>query len=375
MELEESAGNPSEMSQLRNLHWWTVEYGLIGNLDSPKIYGAGLLSSIGESFSAMQTDVKKIPYSIEAMHYGFDITKTQPQLFVTPDFEYLNVVLEQFSEQMALKKGGAESILKAIESNHIATCELSSGLQISGVFTEAILDGPDLIYIKTTGPTELGYNNESIPDHGKDYHKDGYGTPIGKLKNCNKPIRFLQTIDLERLSIQVGKLSKLKFLSGLKIEGKLINIVRKEGNILLMSFEECTVRYKGKTLFMPEWGVFDMAVGEQVISAYNGNFHPEYSEPDDLYGNSKIFQRTENPISERINILYKQVREWRENGAVLQDLSSLIQEISQLNNKDWLLPFEWLELARKTQDFENERKVHDYLDSMPETCHHLFQKS
>jgi phenylalanine-4-hydroxylase len=26
-----------------------VEYGLIGTLDNPKIYGAGLLSSIGES--------------------------------------------------------------------------------------------------------------------------------------------------------------------------------------------------------------------------------------------------------------------------------------------------------------------------------------
>jgi phenylalanine-4-hydroxylase len=42
-------GELSEMAQIRNLHWWTVEYGLIGTLDNPKIYGAGLLSSIGES--------------------------------------------------------------------------------------------------------------------------------------------------------------------------------------------------------------------------------------------------------------------------------------------------------------------------------------
>jgi phenylalanine-4-hydroxylase len=41
-------GELSEMAQIRNLHWWTVEYGLIGT-DNPKIYGAGLLSSIGES--------------------------------------------------------------------------------------------------------------------------------------------------------------------------------------------------------------------------------------------------------------------------------------------------------------------------------------
>ena len=40
------------MALLSRLHWWTVEYGLIGTLENPKIYGAGLLSSIGESVSA-----------------------------------------------------------------------------------------------------------------------------------------------------------------------------------------------------------------------------------------------------------------------------------------------------------------------------------
>jgi phenylalanine-4-hydroxylase len=32
-------GELSEMAQIRNLHWWTVEYGLIGTLDNLK-YGA-----------------------------------------------------------------------------------------------------------------------------------------------------------------------------------------------------------------------------------------------------------------------------------------------------------------------------------------------
>jgi phenylalanine-4-hydroxylase len=40
------------------LHWWTVEYGLIGTLDNPKIYGAGLLSSIGESAWCMTDEVQ-----------------------------------------------------------------------------------------------------------------------------------------------------------------------------------------------------------------------------------------------------------------------------------------------------------------------------
>ncbi len=39
----------SEATRASRLYWWTAEYGLVGTLDDPRIYGAGLLSSIGES--------------------------------------------------------------------------------------------------------------------------------------------------------------------------------------------------------------------------------------------------------------------------------------------------------------------------------------
>jgi hypothetical protein len=39
-------GEPSEAALLARLYWWTVEYGLVGQLDRPKLYGAGLLSSM-----------------------------------------------------------------------------------------------------------------------------------------------------------------------------------------------------------------------------------------------------------------------------------------------------------------------------------------
>ena len=79
-DLQQNMGEPSEMALIRNLHWWTVEYGLIGTIDDPKIYGAGLLSSIGESAWCMTENVKKVPYSIEAAYTSFDITQPQPQL-------------------------------------------------------------------------------------------------------------------------------------------------------------------------------------------------------------------------------------------------------------------------------------------------------
>jgi len=57
--ISDNMGDPSEMALLGRLHWWTVEYGLIGTLENPKIYGAGLLSSIGESATCMDPKIKK----------------------------------------------------------------------------------------------------------------------------------------------------------------------------------------------------------------------------------------------------------------------------------------------------------------------------
>src|ERR1700754_2878804 len=79
---QQNMGEPSEMSLLSRLHWWTVEYGLVGTLEQPKIYGAGLLSSIGESSSCMNPGVEKLWYTIDALKYSYDITKPQPRLFV-----------------------------------------------------------------------------------------------------------------------------------------------------------------------------------------------------------------------------------------------------------------------------------------------------
>jgi phenylalanine-4-hydroxylase len=181
-DISNDMGKPSEMARLRNLHWWTVEYGLIGELNNPQIYGAGLLSSIGESADCLKDKVKKLPYTIETADYSFDITTQQPQLFVTPDFAHLITVLNEFADTMAFRKGGLSSVNTAIESNALATCQLSSGLQISGIFTKVITDkNGEVAYLNTTGPTMLSENDKMLIGHSKNEHKDGFGTPVGNL--------------------------------------------------------------------------------------------------------------------------------------------------------------------------------------------------
>ena len=194
--LQNNMGELSEMSRIRNLHWWTVEYGLIGSPENPKIYGAGLLSSIGESAWCMTDEVKKLPYSIVAADQSFDITKPQPQLFVTPDFAHLSLVLEEFANTMALRTGGLSGIEKLIQSKSLGTIELSTGLQVSGVFTNVIAHEGKPIYIQTTGPTALSNREKELVGHGIGTHPDGFGSPIGKLKGINLAIEDMSPRDL-----------------------------------------------------------------------------------------------------------------------------------------------------------------------------------
>jgi phenylalanine-4-hydroxylase len=49
----------SEAAELSRMNWWTAEYGLIGDIEHPQIFGAGLLSSVGESRFCLSEKVKK----------------------------------------------------------------------------------------------------------------------------------------------------------------------------------------------------------------------------------------------------------------------------------------------------------------------------
>src|SRR5438477_1936691 len=207
------------MARLSRLHWWTVEYGLIGTLENPKIYGACLLSSIGESVSCLEASVKKIPYSLDAQNTPFDITTRQPQLFVSRDFNHLREVLEEFASTMAYQVGGLQGINKAIECNNIATCEYSSGLQVSGTFTEVLTASEECadrpralpIYLRSTGPTALGFQNKELAGHGKDRHAEGFGAPIGRWRNVHAAPENLSDDQLHSIGIVEGKKPQSNF--------------------------------------------------------------------------------------------------------------------------------------------------------------------
>ncbi|WP_245949231.1 aromatic amino acid hydroxylase [Lutibacter citreus] len=349
--LQNNMGELSEMAQIRNLHWWTVEYGLIGELENPKIYGAGLLSSIGESKTCLQKEIEKIPYSIKAAQINFDITKPQPQLFVTPDFAHLSYVLEKFANTIALRKGGLKGIQKLIVSKNIGTIELSTGLQISGVFMNVVSDENKPIYIQTTGETALASRDKELIGHGVEYHKEGFGSPIGKLEGINLAIEDMSPKDLEAYGIYEGLKTELLFEGGVKVNGQIITGIRDlQGKIMLISFKNCTVTYQDETLFKPEWGIYDMAVGKDVVSAFSGPASSESFENIYEVPSEKTHKINYSKNKLKLHSYYNEIRKMRESEQIsLVIIETIFNEVLNNYNKEWLLFLEIYELTYKTE--------------------------
>jgi phenylalanine-4-hydroxylase len=355
---QKTLGEPSEMAVLSRLHWWTVEYGLIGTLENPKIYGAGLLSSIGESVSCLEPHVKKIPYSIDAMNQPFDITTKQPQLFVCRDFQHLKDVLEEFASKMAYQVGGLDGVNKAIECNNVATCEYSSGLQVSGVFTEAITDEKNCpVYLRTTGKSALAFGNKELPGHGIDYHKEGFGSPIGQWRQTE---------------IAEGKKAKLEFESGITVEGKIDNILRRDGKLLLLTFSNCTAKYGDRILFDPDWGTYDMAVGERISSVFNGAADKDAYNQVALVPKERTIKVPSDAKRKKLENLYAQVRKIRESKTGYERLGEIWETQQAEHPSDWLLSMEIFEILDTTdQQSQLKAKIEKFLNQKKATTKDL----
>ncbi len=346
---QQNLGAPSEMALLSRLQWWTVEYGLIGEVDQPKIYGAGLLSSIGESASCMRPEVKKITYTIDALNYGYDITKEQPQLFVTPTFQNLIDVLQQFESTMAFRVGGLESVLKAIECKNICTATFSSGLQVSGVFSKVVKDptSPNQIkYINTNSPTTLCFKDKLLPSHGPDYHAEGFGAPVGNIKGVAKKLEDFTPQDLIENGWEVNATIQLHYENGIQINGKLINTTFKENKLLILSFENCTVTDEENNIyFEPAWGIYDMAIGDAIVSVFNGTADKGIYE-DQLYVSEQpTHQQNYTAKDLHYQSLFKQISTYREQSQTDDTLNQIWHGIKNDFETDWLGAMELLELA------------------------------
>lgn len=355
--VQAASAKPSEATLLARLHWWTVEYGLVGDLDNYRIFGAGLLSSLAESATCLDDEkVIKKELTVDAIKTSYNITDPQPQLFVTESCRHLSQVLEEYGRHMCCYRGGASALQEAMEAGSVNTVEYNSGLQVAGKVSAVVSDAVgNAIYFNTQGPTQLAYQNKELPGQGTKAHFHGFGSPIGNLRTLERCLSCYTVDELKRHGIETGKVANLNFLSGIHVSGELTEIHRRDQKNILLSFTNCTVKdVDGKVLFNPEWGVYDMAVGDSIVSVSGGSAdqetYPLYEAPSEQV---TIEQNYDVEVTAQFD-LYTELRLLRENEHAA---SELIERIVRLESADWLVYFEALELLVEQDLSESVKNV------------------
>jgi phenylalanine-4-hydroxylase len=205
----------------------------------------------------------------------------------------------------------------------------------------------NLSFIKTEGPTSLACNDTELPNQGSDYHAAGFSSPVGKLNSLEVSLEDASTEDLEKLHIVIGGSTQLVFESGIQVSGTVLNILKNGDKIILISFENCTVLdHDLKVLFLPEWGIYDMAVGEKIVSVFNGVADKSKCVIQESVAAEKSENHSFSAEELRLQAIYATIRQIREKQEGFEKLPELIEEIKDVYPHDWLSLLEIYEIAK-----------------------------
>jgi phenylalanine-4-hydroxylase len=318
----------SENAKASRLYWWTAEYGLVGRGDRPRIYGAGLLSSIGEAERCLTGEVRKVPLSAECVDTDFDITRMQPQLFVARDFEHLFEVLAEFEASLACARGGDFGLEQAIAARTVNHLLLSDGLELTGRFVERVLAshpvaaGLATALARVQGPILTSRNGRALapPFTGEALVFFGRGQAVP----------------------EEGPFS-IEFSSGLFVTGFAIG-----GGAVV----NLRAHLSGRPLDLPS--STHVFTSKALPSVAGGPADPEtwdrwFGELDSLaQGDGEARARAEKARSLDLELaaLYEEVRELRERGTATRERLQAILEHASRWPGDWLLRSEVEELMR-----------------------------
>jgi phenylalanine-4-hydroxylase len=317
-------GRASESTRASRLYWWTAEYGLVGSLDRPRIYGAGLLSSIGESTHCLSDAVERVPLSLACVEQDYDITTMQPRLFVARDFAELSELAGRMAETLSWKRGGDHGLEVARAARSVTHLALDGGLEVSGVVYERfagarpLAPGLETAAAVVGGPSLLSRSGRAL---------DGpWSLPA---------VVVFGTLKLPRQGRFRAELE-----TGLALEGRAVR-----GR----EVAELRGRVQGREIALPPRALLvgsrslpSVAGGPADPETWDSHFGRSAAEGE---GEARARARKAAALPPRLGRLYAEVREMRERGAVDRvRLAAIAAELPAFPD-DWLLAEEIRELA------------------------------
>jgi phenylalanine-4-hydroxylase len=315
----------SEATRASRLYWWTAEYGLVGTLDAPRLYGAGLLSSLGEAVHCLTPEVRKLPLTAACADVAYDITRMQPQLFVAQDFDRLFEVLDDFVATLSWKRGGDAGLDEAVRARTVNHLVLSGGRELSGKVVERVAAGAPVAAGLTTALARVA--GPVLVSRG--------GRAEGKPWAGDVVVAFGASELPERGPFDVTLPSGLG-LSGFAVGGG--EVVRLQGTL------------GGRPLALPSWAL--LFASRDLRSVAGGPADP--GAWDRWFGELSSFAAGEGEARARANkaaalppavaALYAEVRRVRERGGPTPEELARLREASGELEGEWLLRAEVDEL-------------------------------
>jgi len=250
----------SEASQISRLYWWTAEYGLVGTPRDYRLYGAGLLSSLWESHACHDPSVRKLPLGAECVEQSYDITRTQPQLFVARDFDQLFSVLSEVDATLCHHRGGDQALAAALRSEDFSTLLFRDQRFVTGELS-AVSGGAAGGLLTFRGRVGWG-------EHGKhtrvfDAGERGVHLPFGPLADSS-------TLGA------LGARTRLHFACGVQLEGELVSLARDaQGRLLDLRFSD--YRLQSERFSVCERGAdYQLLVADELLTAHAGALDPTF---------------------------------------------------------------------------------------------------
>src|SRR5438045_1305599 len=148
------------------------------------------------------------------------------------------------------------------------------------------------------------------------------------------------------------------------VSGKVENILRRDGKLLLISFSSCTAKYGDRVLFNPDWGMYDMAVGERISSVFNGAADKDAYNQVALIPKERTIKVPSYAKRKKLENLYAQVRKIRESKVGYERLGEIWETQQAEHAEDWLLSMEIFEILETTdQQPQLKARIRKFLEA------------